>query len=108
MAFQIRATAFLRSANLLTAVLPGMLFQMSTNRLSGQSADTLARAAWESKVVAVESPACAASAAVANAVMLLSSLIVNVATAVSPCPRAVCCGGHIHRSGLRNKQVNSD
>src|ERR1700676_2947327 len=45
-AFHIRATAFLRSANLLTSALPGMLFQMSTNRLSGQSADTLASAAW--------------------------------------------------------------
>ena len=47
-AFQIRATAFFRSASLLTSVLPGMLFQISTNRLMGQSADSLASAASES------------------------------------------------------------
>src|ERR1700676_4039817 len=44
-AFQIRATAFFRSASLLTSVLPGMLFQISTKRLISQSADTLASVA---------------------------------------------------------------
>jgi hypothetical protein len=43
-AFQIRATAFFRSASSLTSVLPGMLFQISTNRLMGQSTDGLASA----------------------------------------------------------------
>jgi hypothetical protein len=47
-AFQMRATAFFRSASFVTSVLPGMLFQISTNRLIGQSADSLANAASES------------------------------------------------------------
>ncbi len=38
-----------------------MVFQISTNRLSGQSADTVPRAARESKLVVVEPPPCAAS-----------------------------------------------
>jgi hypothetical protein len=47
-AFQIRATAFFRSASLLTSVFPGMLFQICTKRLMGQSADSLPNAASES------------------------------------------------------------
>ncbi len=105
-AFQIRATAFLRSANLLTCWWPEMRFQSSTNRLSGQSADTLASAAWESKWIVVGSPACAASSALANTVMLLSSLIVNVAIVFLLYPRVVprC---HIHPSLPARKQVHS-
>src|SRR5437764_14921761 len=49
MAAQTRATAFLRSWNFLTGVWPGIPFQISTKRLIGHSADTLASAAWESK-----------------------------------------------------------
>ena len=44
----MRATAFFLSANFVTSVLPGMLFQISTNRLMGQPADSLANAASES------------------------------------------------------------
>src|SRR5258706_16358295 len=101
----MRATAFLRSANLLTCLLPAMLFQMSTNRLSGQSADTLANAAWESKRVAVESPACAASPAVANTVMLLSLSIVNVAIAIFSFA-ALCLAGRPHSSLSLGKQAS--
>src|SRR6266567_7655124 len=83
----MRATALLRPANLPTCLLPEMLFQISVNRLSGQSADTLANAAWESNWIAVAPPACAASSALANTVMLLSSLIVNMAILLFLYPR---------------------
>jgi hypothetical protein len=59
----------------------------------------LASAAWESNFVA--SPACAASSALANAVMWLSSLIVNVTIPFSPLP-AVLPRCHIHHSVAGN------
>src|SRR5438067_7020502 len=41
--------------------------------------------------------------------MLLSASIVNVLLiSVSPFVRSVCRGDHIHHSGRRNMQVNSD
>src|SRR5258708_22078353 len=104
----MRATAFLRSAKLLTCLLPEMLFQISTNRLSGQSADTFPSAAWESNRIAVRSPACAASSALANTVMLSSLSIVNVAMCDFSFTRESSRRRHIDHSVAHTKQVLSD
>src|SRR5580704_16191433 len=76
-AFQMRVTAFFRSASFLTSVLPGMLFQISTNRLMGQPADNLASAVSESNC-ARSGLHSVASIAFGYAVMLFSASIVNV------------------------------
>src|SRR5437667_10108856 len=104
----MRATAFLRSANLLNCLLPEMLFQISTNRPSGQSADTFPSAALESNWIAVRSPACAASAALANTVMLSSLSIVNVAMCAFSFARELSRRCHIDHSVAHTKPVYSD
>jgi hypothetical protein len=61
----------------------------TTKRPSGHSAEIFANAAAESNFVAVASPACAASSALANAAMLLSSWIVSVTIRFLVCPHGV-------------------
>src|ERR1700691_2069163 len=104
MAFQIRATAFFLSPSLLTSALPGMLFQISTNRLMGQSADSLASAAGESNC-GMSGSHSAASVAFGKGEMVFSASIVNVVM-FSPLP-AMFCGWTIDRSVPGDKQVNS-
>jgi len=71
-AAQIRATAFLRSVNFVTSLFARDAVPDVYKPAERPVGGYLGERCLESKVVAVESPACAAAAAVANTVMLLS------------------------------------
>jgi hypothetical protein len=73
----MRSIAILRLVNLVMAATPGMLFQMSTRRLIGQSAANSASSLWLVKGSNGVDVA-AASFLLANTLMLLSLSIVNV------------------------------
>ena len=77
MAFQIRSVATFRFVNFVTAVTPGMLFQISTRRLIGQSVANSANSLWLAKGSKGVAEA-AASFLLVNTLMLLSESIVKV------------------------------
>src|SRR5579862_9159470 len=104
MAFQMRATAFLRSVNLWTGFAPGRLFQISASRAAGQSAANLASPASVLKRCAAGTAS--ACFAVACTVMLFVPVsIVNIFMVLSL--RGSYRGDHIHASVGQNKQGNS-
>lgn len=82
MAAQVRATAFLRSANFLTGVTPARLLKISTRRLAGHAAASSANAL---SLVKTSVPSVFwAAFAEAKTVMLFSASMVNALYVLLP------------------------